>query len=447
MMTIHNNPRSVLHALQPLGVGTSAVESLTSYLCRLAVSYSTSTHALARKVAEMSELDVYKQFDWHQRQLSGHREAALTWSSALSSLTSVPRLDALTFLSLKDVIAQNGLRISSKGQYCPVCFTEDALSGRTPYFRLAWEPCSVGVCLRHGVPLQASCSSCGSENIRHAAAFVRPGWCTKCGAFLGAQAKHPHAHTIQPEQLWVARQVNELLATQGQPGTELHREGLIDALDHIIEKMDGGRASTFASRIGLAKSTVHHWLQDDGKPTLDMSLRVASQCGISLVKLLRGDLAGWVAPLPGQQLALEFSLPLSTRRAPARKLDWEDIEMRLRAILDQPVAVPVLEAAKLLGVEARQLYLHCNRTTRLLGVRWKKEVDGRRQRHVNSAMPHLERVGRDLLEEGRAVTRREVAARLPQKLLAPVPQLYGVLRDLQTRLLSERYPSAVNDAR
>ena len=96
MIDTIKNPRSILHAMQPMGLGTGDVESLLSYFCRLAVSHSTSTLSLSRTVAQRFQHDVDRNFDWHERQLSGIRESALTWSSALSAMTSVSRLDRLT---------------------------------------------------------------------------------------------------------------------------------------------------------------------------------------------------------------------------------------------------------------------------------------------------------------------------------------------------------------
>lgn len=165
--------------------------------------------------------------------------------------------------------------------------------------------------------------------------------------------------------------------------------------------MDGGRASTFATRVGIAKSTVHHWLQEEGIPTLDLSLRIAAQCGIGLSKLLQADLRDWKAPQLGQQLALHLPLHDVKRRAPARALDWEHIERELQAMLKLPTPISVLEAARHLDVEARQLYLRANRTTRQLGERWKDYLARRRQANVENAMPHLQSVGRELLAEGK----------------------------------------------
>ena len=54
-------------------------------------------------------------------------------------------------------------------------------------------------------------------------------------------------------------------------------------------------------------------------------------------------------------------------------------------------------------------------------------------------MPILEAVGRELVLNGRAVTRREIEARVPPAVLSTVPRLFDVLRDVQARLESEVY--------
>ena len=134
---------------------------------------------------------------------------------------------------------------------------------------------------------------------------------------------------------------------QGQDRVIPQRPGLIDAVSHVIDEMDGGRASTFAARVGIAKSTVHHWLQQAGTPTLDMTLRIAAHSGISLSKLLQGDLQDWKAPQLGQQMGLPLPSLYAKSRVPPRVLDWEHIERALQALLKLPTPIPVLEAARL----------------------------------------------------------------------------------------------------
>ena len=434
MNPLLNNPRSELHALQPFGEGTSEVESLLSYFCRLAVSHSVSTLELSRSIAQRFEHKVSPNFDWHERQLAGIRESALTWSAALSALTAVQGLDRLTFLPWRNVISQNGLSIVSRGQFCPECLADDFAQGREPYFRLAWEPADVKVCARHGCLLARHCAHCGKDNIRHAAAYVVPGWCTHCGVFLGKSSSA--AEMATPEARWVARQIGELVALQQVLGGAPIRDNLINAITHLITELDHGQSAAFARRIGVAKSTVHHWLKGEGTPTLEASLKIAAQSGASLTQLLTGDLEGWIRPIAEQQLVLLFTRPTPRARAVQRELDWEDIENKMREFLLLPTPISVLEAGRRLNVEARQLYLRANLTTRQLGERWKAYLRRCQEEHVVRAWPYLEQACINIWAEGKAVTRREIDARIPAPILAPIANLLLVLKDVQRHLMA-----------
>lgn len=432
MKAIVSNPRSVLHALEPFGRGTAEVESLLSYFCRLAVSHSTSTLSLSRTIAERLKHELAPNYDWHERQISGMRESALTWSSALSALTTVEGLDKLTFLPWRDVIAQNGLSVVTRGQFCPGCLAEDHASARVPYFRLSWESAAVSVCHHHKTPLHWHCPSCGKDNIRHAAAFVVPGWCTHCGTFLGdSSPAENNTPTLQPVALWQARQIGQLLAAQQGLTAHPSHANLMVGITHIITNMDDGNSARFARRIGVGKSTVHNWLRGSVTPTLGISLNIASQSGIGLVELLTGEVANWKPPVPSQQLSLQLLHAPREERAAAREIDWEHIERQLQGFLLLPTPISVLEAARRLEVEARQLYLRANRTTRLLGERWKAYLARRQKENVAKAWPHLEAACAEILENGKAVTKREIQARVPAEVLSRVPRLLDVLKDVQ----------------
>lgn len=431
-MQKHSNPRSVLHALEPIAQGTSEVESLLSYFCRLAVSHSTSTLVLSRTVAARMQHDISPTFDWYARQISGLRDSALTWSSALSALTTVPSLDNLTFLPWRHVVAQNGFAVATGGQFCPHCLAEDREQGRTPYFRLAWESVLVTVCHRHMTALRSACPCCDSENVRHASPFVIPGWCTRCGEFLGKDAgQSVPDHPLESGALWRARQIGELLGAQHRLPKQPCRSDLTAGISRIIAEMDGGQAATFARRLGIGKSTVHHWLKGPGTPTLEVSLNIAVLSGVSLTRLLSGDLENWQPPAPCQQLPLQLVHPPRPPRAPARQLDWAGIERELQAMLLQPTPIPVLEAAKRLGLEPRQLYLRANRATRQIGTRWLDYLRRQQAQKLEKAWPHLEAACRELKGLGKAVTRREIAKRVPAEILATVPRLLDVLKDVK----------------
>lgn len=431
MNRIQPNPRSVLHSLAPLGCGTPEVESLLSYCCRLAVSHSVSVAALARTVADALGNELRDGFDWHERNLSGIGDAAETWASGLSALTGVGRLDRLSLVLWRDVIAQSALS-ATWGRWCPDCLAEDRASGKTPYFRLAWDIGAVTVCPKHRAQLVDVCPDCGRTKIRHQATYVVPGWCTHCGAFLGSQAASTR-QPASPEALWAARQVGLLLSAQGGQETRPSRDVLQEAIRTVVTRLDHGKSAAFARRIGLGKATVHHWLQEGGIPTLGASLRMALHAGLPLPKLLNGDLEGWRVP----QEAVQFDLALvigDSRRETPRVLDWVSIRAELVRLAALPTPISLAEAARRLEVDTRHLYLQANKEARILGERWKRYMKQRREDSHAKARPHIEAACRALLAEGRSISLREVEERVPRDVLVSVERLFDMLQDIKQQL-------------
>lgn len=173
----------------------------------------------------------------------------------------------------------------------------------------------------------------------------------------------------------------------------------------------------------------------EGTPTLEASLKIAARCGASLTQVLTGDLSRWKRPVHEQQMALTLPDPTPRARAVQRELDWEEIEKKLEEFLLLPTPISVLEAGRRLDVEARQLYLRANMTSRKLGERWKTYLRRRQEAHVVNAWPYLEQSCIDIWAEGKAVTRREISSRVPTHILAPINNLLLILKDVQRHLM------------
>ena len=432
MSKVIANPRSTLHALKPLGCGTPEVESLLSYFCRLAVSHSVSVTSLARMVASTLEGTLREDFDWHERNLSGMGESAQTWAGALAALTGVGCLDQLTLLPWRDVIAQRGLT-ARHGRWCPDCLVDDVAQGGRPYFRLAWEVAEVKVCYQHRSPLVAVCPDCGRTGTWHKATYVVPGWCAHCGAFMGRHSEGSEA-SVSPEDLWVARHVGILLASHGTLEKTAIRTDMHEAIKTLVTRLDGGKAALFARRVGLSKTTVHHWLKDGGVPTIGNALSIAANTGLSLSKLLLGELEGWEPPMLVNQLALGLGLGGQGKRDAPRERDWGHIKAELTRFASLPAPISVAEAARRLDVDDRHLYLRANTEARRLGERWKQSQKSQKEGALAKARLHLEKACRAILAEGRAISLREVEARVPREVLASVERLFDMLQDIKGEL-------------
>lgn len=425
------NPRSVLHALNPKGRNTEHIESLTSYFCRLAVTHSTSVTALAKVVTETMQSQLQADFDWRDRNLSGIGTSAIQWSSALSAMTGVERLDRLTLSSWNQVLAPRGMMSSSTGKWCPHCLDEDRQDGKTPYFRLAWDVKLVKACERHGTQLVCVCPDCGQTGVRHKAAYVIPGWCTQCGAFLGS-SQHPLA--ASPEAIWIATQVGKLLAAQTRAKTPPELRAMQQTLTTLVIRMDQGNSAAFGSRVGVAKSTVHCWTHGKTALTLETALRIAAATGLSLDKLLTADLDGWVRPTDVCQLDLNLELGSRQRAAPDRNIDWDQVRARLLRFSREPLPISLAEAARSLEIDASYLYLHANKEARTLSARWQAYATRQAAKKRDQARQSVLRVCQQLINEGKAVNMREVRRILTTEELGAAKHLIDMLTEIKHEL-------------
>lgn len=424
-----SNPRSTLHALAPIGLGTPGVESLLSYFCRLAVSHSVSVAALCRQLARNVGWELSEKHEWHVGNIGGIGDAASSWSSALSALTSVERLDRLTLLPWRDVIAQTSLA-ATRSRWCPACFAEDRDSGKSPYFRLAWDVGAVSVCGKHRMALVNTCPDCGRTDARHKSAYVVPGWCAHCGTFLGNGKSGASA---SPEELWKAIQVGALLKAQASLEAAPARQAMLDAIQALVTRLDNGKGAVFARRLGLSKTTVHYWPKEGGIPGLPAHLRIASQTGLPLPQLLTGNLTGWsLGTAEVHQLALLF--PDETKRATARSIDWNKIREELHAFSRLPSAVSVSEAARRLDVDTRSLYQHANKEARVLAARWTQYMRRRKEHSVVNARVVIEAACRDILADGKAINLREIHSRVPREVLGSIRGVIDVLQEVKEAL-------------
>ncbi|MGB3288014.1 MAG: TniQ family protein [Burkholderiaceae bacterium] len=439
-------PRSTLHALSPLGLGTPEVESLTSYFCRLSNSHACTTNDLAKFIIERIEPGRWEthqgtpgksRFVWYQRSISGVGDSALSWAGMLSALTGVATLRQLTLLPLQGCIAVKGL-MATQARWCPHCLADDQEKGRQPYFRLAWDIGLNKVCARHHTELVARCPHCSASNVRHTANFVVPGWCTACGCFLGNSI--PEGPTAPPTveqrlEIEQASHIGHLLAamsvsSEAEPVFAPDIESFHQGVELLIGELDSGIAAHFARRLGVRKSTVHYWQTGRTPLTLDALVRMAMHCGVSLPNLLQGKLADWCPPPITQQLALQIDYPVSNQHRPKRQHDWGTIREQLRDELRQPEPRSVTDFAKALDIDVRHLYIQATTEARALGEYYVQHLHLRALKAQAAVRSELLQACEVLHENGESITVEQVAQLVEPRTLNSACHLYSVLSSL-----------------
>jgi len=290
-------PRSRLYNLEPIGVGTPYVESLTGYMARLAEAHSlppgilvlTEIAPLVKEGYVFSGSTKDKALERvygsgnDRRILNGMDLAATALVQALETLTQRENLHFLTLLTWSDVLSSKGLLRKSRA-WCPICYDCWNVTGQTVYEPLIWALDVVTVCPLHRYPLETQCPSCDKNNWL-LEWRSRPGYCTKCGKWLGAFF-NAGLKDVDEWHFWAAHQVGNLIATAPYLPSRPLRKRLKENISKLVELVSGGRRAAFAALIGKPLNTVRSWCLDTTLPNLSNLLQICDHFGLTLIDLL-----------------------------------------------------------------------------------------------------------------------------------------------------------------
>jgi transcriptional regulator with XRE-family HTH domain len=289
--------RSRLYNLEPIGVGTPYVESLTGYVARLAEAHAlppgililTEIAPLVKEGYVFSDSNKHKALERvygsgnERRILNGMDLTATALVQALETLTQRENLHFLTLVTWGDVLSSKGLLRESRA-WCPICYDCWDVTGQTVYEPLIWALDVVTVCPLHRCPLETQCPSCDKKNWL-LEWRSRPGYCTKCGKWLGAFF-NAGLKDVDEWHLWAAYQVGNLIATAPYLPSRPFRESLKGSISKLVELVSGGNRAAFAALLGKHTKTVSEWCLGTSIPNVRNLLQICDYFGLSLVNLL-----------------------------------------------------------------------------------------------------------------------------------------------------------------
>ena len=293
-------PRSRLYHLEPVGVGTAYVESLTGYIARLAESHCLLPGVLISKFIAPLVKKAYFQASANMGlralfnrspALNGTGIMALDFVQALEILTLRSELRFLTLLICSQIIPSRGL-FRTKRAWCPACYKEWHLSGQVVYEPLLWTIEPVRVCPHHHQPLCDQCPYC-HQQLPLLGWRSRPGYCSNCGEWLGIHLDTtPSTELLHDDlkyQLWLVDVIGELIAAAPYLSSTLARENIAKSLRSAVDIVAEGNVAAFARLLKMPKNTVWMWHTGKVVPQLDVLLQVCYCLGISLLNFLTNE--------------------------------------------------------------------------------------------------------------------------------------------------------------
>jgi hypothetical protein len=429
-------PRSRLYCLTPVGMGTLQIESLTSYINRLAWTYRVSPRILVVQeiVPHLNHGYPHGQLAAFSRgvamKINDNGNVASEWSTILEQLTMRDDLHALTLRGwIGDLSSRGHLR--EKPAWCPACYAQWREQGLPLYQPLVWMIQMVTLCPQHKVRLEDRCPYC----LKHQSVIslkTHPGHCTQCNTWLGSPPTFVSSQAVSKEtmdwQAWIIDALKELRGACTTSGT-LQWERFFTALTNCIEGEDTYRRLAYLT--GIPHVTIKQWLKSVRLPSLEIIFEFCYGCNVTPLQIMTGQLTPLKETI---RHGTSSRLPRHRRLAVGRVNRERCLEL-IRAVLEgreEPLGIN--QIAQRLGHTHRTLLTHFPLECQLLTQQFQQYRRQRRTLREQQVCEEVRQAVITLHTQDIFPSHRRVSALLSNPNLMRMPEAsaawHAIRRDL-----------------
>jgi transcriptional regulator with XRE-family HTH domain len=395
--------RSRLNNLEPIGVGTIKVESLTGYVARLAATHCISNHTLLHKEvfgSKKRKEGLYRTgyVGFSSSLMNGVGDIAEETSAALERLTLCPNIPNSTMLKWKNILSPAQLLRQTR-KWCPTCYEESIRKKKPVYEPLIFAFEAVSICPWHLQPLCDVCPNCKSQ-LPMLTSRSRPGYCSRCKEWLGAAIADQKP---SGQQSAIVDSIGELLIRAPLIiNLPTHRSFMAN-LTECIDRVANGSINTFAYIVGIWSGTIRRLVAGETKPRLEVLYRICSKVNLSLLDLMLGT--------ENEEMAERRRIILGqTTPMPREPTPWIEVEGQLHEALQEFPPSSMEEVARRMGYYQPKIRYHFPELCAQIVSRYNENM---KSKHPNPSA--VRKVFRVALEE------------------QPPPSLQSVLRRLGCR--------------
>lgn len=347
---------SRLYGIEPVGVGTPMVESLTSYVIRVAMAHCVRVGTLVateiapvinkRYLTQRKSGTISPHFCSVAGMMNSYGITATDWVNAMRTLTMRQEVQFLAMMGWNELFAKNFVR--SRRAWCPGCYEEWRQEGKPIYDPLMWSLRVVTACPIHKRLLRDKCALC-KEQLLYLSTNVRPGYCPGCEHWLGVSlADSPDENEIPSDeqlkwQSWVVKHLGTLFTALPQLPSLPKKEIVANLISLCVKQLTRGDLNALVCRFSsLAKRTVKHWCQGYGRPELTRFLELCYLAKIPISDFLVGK--------ENVTNYLQQAIPIrNTNPGPVSIAELKKMEVTIHAMIEEDPPPSMLETSKRLG--------------------------------------------------------------------------------------------------
>lgn len=365
---MNENDVKPLINLEPIAAGTDLVESLESYVHRLADAHRVPRYFVDLLVEGNTDTADKPKRAKKPTCLNTPSEAVQKYVQRLVDLTSRAEIRNLGLGLFNSALSRLGVNRDQKA-WCAGCFAEWREDKKISYWPQLWSFPQYTVCHRHNIPLNNKCLRCGARFNSGERWRGELDICSTCKAPLFTQAKEGETKNKEttseirkiPDYAELAAHALAELVSSVKTITEnSFKVGTKFSLlmEHCQKHNLANTPADLARVTHLSRPTIHNLQHNEHTPSLDNLLRIAVICEVSLAGLLCSDL--WESSASGHKLEGQcVKLPSLSKRV---YYDWDAIEQQVLASIEAGNAEVPWVMARSMGLCEKQFCLKLGKT-------------------------------------------------------------------------------------
>jgi len=387
------------------------IESLTSFVTRVAASHLVRTRSLLRFVGNVysDQNAISTHWTTDVASLNGLGIVAEQTTKLIGIATGAEGLRRATFANLKNVVpsSAHGLLYRNR-RICPACFREDRDCDGFVHDRLTWSFMPIDTCPAHRTPLVDKCPRCSSQ-LKYLAQFPDLGSCVSCRFDLSTTRQSFASPARVARAGYFSHEVEELVSRH-EP---LAASGLITYLNQMNAL--GVSFQEIAEAAGLDKAVIRDWRTKKRRPRVLSLMALSAAWGVSTAAILENPIEAAASSVRQDGVIDAIGLGAGNRRAYARTNHSE--AKRILTEIEENISLYTSEGeiASRVGIKAATLLYHYGDRLKVLSEkhrRWSREM---RREQTMALVTSGVNLLREWLQKGVHLKRIEFVALLMER--------------------------------
>lgn len=389
--------RSVLFNLEPIGIGTSFVESLTSYIARLSCAHCLTVSKLIEIVIKPYFSSSYLKnvhidsFYKPSICLNGNSSVTFDFVETLETLTGNKEIRYLTLLPFSGIWRRD--IVKNYRTWCPQCLEEWKNEKSILYEPLIWSIKDITTCPRHKVDLESNCPSCLKKmNVIHR--NMRIGYCNYCNFWLGCNSQKSKYEQTEWEE-WINYNYAKLLHEMYYANIQPLKRKISVVIAEIINKTMSGNITDFSNLVGIPRKKIYKWKYGETIPALSL-LKLCYFVDITISDVL---LKNFVPEIKLKQERIQIVNDLRKINT-ITNIESENIEESLINILALDIPISLAEAARRLGKPYSTIYASNKEICKQISKRYLDHRNNLKNQRMINAVAQVKQIIENLQKEG-----------------------------------------------